>query len=289
MISLCVFSKNRPMQLDAFLKSLFHNAKYINDVYVLYTYDEEKFEEGYDIVSKTHANVKFIQEGERYWWKNQILELVSGFQPYFLWATDDSIFYRYTNITQETLRCVFEEYGAKSLNLRVGLNIKWQNHWHTQLTPEIPVSDTIVLGTERYSDIIIWDATNMSVQNDIGRVWQNDASIMPRDEYLERLEIETEWWKGKGCRALDNVAQSGNIFNPRIAASFKQSSYLNIPVNLVHLLDDGRLYADNWGKFIQQDIHSLYERFMNGERIDWQSINTEGVDCGRKEVKYTYE
>lgn len=282
MVSACIFSKNRPMQLDACLKSLFHNAKYITDVNVLYTYDDEKFEEAYETVKKTHANVTFIKETERHLWKNQILELVSNFQEYFLWGTDDSIFYRPVELTQEKLDWAFKDQGAKSLNLRVGLNIVWQNHWHTQKTPKIVVKD-------KFEDIITWDALSMGVQNDIGRVWQNDASIMPRDEYLERLNVEDGWWKGKGCRALDNVAQSGNIFNPRIAAAFENSVYLNIPVNLVHLLDDGRLYADNWGKHVRQDIHMLHDRFMDGQRIDWKAIDVSNIDCGRKEVEYTYE
>lgn len=288
MISLCVFSRNRPMQLDAFLKSLV-NAPYITDVNVLYTYDEfhdgvdMKFRDAYNIVKQEHPNINFIQEGRnRGAWKDQILTLVEGFQDYFLWATDDSLFYRPTTLTQDKLDWAFGDKGALSINLRMGLNVIWQNHWHSEKVPSFTVTD-------KHEDLIVWDATNISVNNDVGRVWQNDASIMPRELYLDRLMEETHWYKGAGCRALDNVGQSGGIFTPRIAAAFDQSAYLNVPVNLVHYLDNGRLYADNWGKFVRQDIHMLNDLFMEGKRIDWKSIDTEGLDCGRKEVEYTYE
>lgn len=304
MISCCIFSKNRPMQLDACLRSMKKNAPYITDINVLYTFYDviakykdgdlhtewTGFHDGYEIVKKEHPDVKFIQEGEelaldgdRLGWKNRILSLVEGFNKYFMWGTDDSLFYRYQEISPAMLDFVFTKQRAKSLNLRIGKNIKWQNHWHSERVPEF---EHLING--EWQDIVTWDSSNISVQNDVGRLWQNDASIMPRDEYLEKLLEEDHWYKGKGCRGLDNVAQSGGIFNPRIGACFTHSVYLNFPVNLVHVLDNGRLYADNWGKFIKQDIYSLNEKFLQGKRIDWESIDVSNVDCGRMEVEYTY-
>ena len=285
MISLCCFSKNRPLQLNAFLESVKANAPYISDVTVLYTYDNEKFKDAYIKLSRHHfmdSGVRFIKEVDnREWWKKTILDLVEGFNEYFCWATDDSLFYRPSNLTEDKVDWAFNNKGALSLNLRVGQNIKWQNHWYAEKTPEIKVLD-------RFEDIYIWDAEPLGVQNDFGRVFQNDCSIMPRDKYLERLLKEDHWYKGKGCRGLDNVAQSGGIFSPRIAAAFNESVYVNIPVNLVHLLDDGRLYADNYSRFISQDIFYLQEKFDKGLRIDWKAIDFTGLDCARKEVVYTF-
>lgn len=283
MISTCIFSKNRPMQLDACLSSLFTNAKYITDVNVLYTYDDIKFKEGYEKLIHQYKNVNFIEERyrTREEWRELIIRLVSSFNPYFCWATDDSLFYRKVELTQDKLDWSFKFQQAKSLNLRVGLNVVWQNHWHSERCPQITVKD-------RFEDVISWDSSNISVQNDIGRLWQNDASIMLRDEYLDRLVNEQHWHLGRGCRGLDNVGQSGNIFTKRIGAAFENSVYLNVPVNLVHVLDDGRLYADNWGFYHQQDIHSLQKLFDEGKRINWQAIDFSNIDCGRKEVAYEF-
>lgn len=280
------------MQLDAFLKSVKKNAQYVTDVHVLYAYDMHKdyheynnFMHGYNKLANQYKNVNFIFEGDdpndRQGWKKKILELVEGFKSHFMWATDDSLFYRKVELTQEKINWAFEKEAAVSLNLRMGENIVWQNHWHSEKIPEFEVKD-------RFEDLIVWDATNISVQNDVGRAWQNDASIMPRDLYLDRLNREEHWYQGKGCRALDNVAQSGNIFNPKFVSAFDKSVYVNVPVNLVHVLDNGRLYADNWGKFVQQDIHSLQEKFDEGKRIDWEAIDFTDLDCGRKEVEYEF-
>ncbi len=281
MISLCCFSKNRPMQLDAFLKSLV-NAPYITDTVVLYTYDDDKFEQGYNKVAGWHENVQFIKEHEdRGEWKNTILRLVESFKDYFCWATDDSIFFKHSELLLEKLNWVFKEKEALALNLRMGLNIKWQNHWYGERSLDIDIMD-------QYEDIVLWDASKYSVETDIGRVWQNDASIMPRDKYLQRLKAENHWYKGRGCRGLDNVGQSGRIFDPCLMAAFEHSVYLNIPVNLVHLLDSGRLYADNWGRFIKQDVSDLQNKFNEGLRIDWRKIDVSELECGRREAVYEF-
>jgi len=282
MISLAVFSKNRPMQLWAFLESL-KNASYISDVTVIYTYDDDAFSSGYEKVQEHYNHVFFIKEKpDRESWKNTILTLVGSFNEYFCWATDDSLFYKPSILSQDKLDWVFKEKKALSLNLRVGENIKWQNHWYAEKTPQIEVLD-------RFEDLMVWDAEPLGTQNDFGRVLQNDCSIMSRDLYLERLLIEDHWYRGKGCRGLDNIAQSGGIFSPRFATSFNESVYVNIPVNLVHLLDDGRLYADNYSRFINQDIFYLQEKFDEGLRIDWEKIDFTGLDCARKEVVYDYK
>jgi hypothetical protein len=282
MISTCIFSKNRPMQLHACLESIYQNAPYITDVNVLYTYDSPNFAEGYKILEKEFPSVLFIEEkcNNRQEWRNLILGTVVNFKnDYFCWGTDDSLFYRKVDLTQEKLDWVFNREKAKSLNLRVGLNVIWQNHWHSEMCPKIPVKN-------RLEDLISWDSSHISVQNDIGRLWQNDASIMPREEYLSFLLKEDHWYQGRGCRGLDNLAQSGGIFNPRVGAAFENSVYLNVPVNLVHVLDNGVLYADNWGHFVQQDIVTLQKAFESGYRINWQAIDVTNIDCGRKEVEY---
>lgn len=279
MISICVFSKNRACQLDAMLNSLYKNASYFSDIKVLYTHERADFAHGYDILIKEHPDVQFIKEESI---PNQVIPLVESFHPYFCWATDDSLFYMPHVVDEDKLSWVFDKQQALSLNLRVGLNIVWQNHWHSERTPSIPVSAT-------YKDLIAWDSSNISVQNDVGRLWQNDASIMPRDKYLERLKSERHWQKSRGCRGLDNVAQSGNMFARRIGAAFANSVYVNVPVNLVHLLDDGRLYADNWGKYIRQDIGVLNQVYLKGARIDWEKCDFNNLDCGRKEVEYSFK
>lgn len=277
MISACVFSKNRAMQLDAFLKSL-ENAPYITQTRVLYTTTDDEFDYAYDKLKKEHSNIEFIKEDNLH---EQVLEVVRTSHEHFLWATDDSIFYKKAELDEEKMNWAFKTKGALAFNLRMGLNIKWQNHWYGERSQPIEVAD-------RFKDVIIWDAEKYSVNTDVGRVWQNDASIMPRDMYYERLLVEPGWRNGRGVRELDNTGGCGRMFSPCFVAAFEESVYLNIPVNLVHLLNDGRLYADNWGKFHQQSVGELNELFLKGRRINWKTIDTRNLDCGRREVQYDF-
>lgn len=278
MISLCVFSKNRPMQLCAFLESLKSNTTNITDVRVLYLATNQDFEYGYSILQKDYPDVKFIPETRI---TDQVLELVSSFHEYFLWATDDSLFIKPCDISKDKLDWIFKDKKALALNLRMGLNIRWQNHWHSDTSDPINVLD-------KYKDIVLWDAEQYNVNTDVGRVWQNDASIMPRDMYLERLHIESDWKQHVGCRGLDNVGGCGRVFSPCLVTAFEHSIYLNLPLNLVHYLDDGRLYADNWGRFVQYSTDLLNTLFLMGQRIDWQKIDTGLIDCGRMEPQLTF-
>lgn len=278
MISLCVFSKNRPMQLEAFLNSMQINAPYLKDVYILYTYTDDTFKKGYDLLKDSFPEAKWILEDNL---KEQILDLVKGFQEYFLWATDDSIFYRPSNLTPEKIDWAFKKQGAMALNLRMGLNIKWQNHWFAEESVPIQVDD-------EFEDLIVYDAHKYNVNTDVGRVWQNDASIMPRDLYLAEMLKDDRWRHGIGVRELDNLGTSGRIFNPCKMVVFKESVYVNVPVNLVHLLNDGRLYADNWGKYRQYNVQDLNSRFLDGQLIDWKSADFSNLDCGRREIEYTF-
>jgi hypothetical protein len=278
-ISLCVFSKNRALQLDAFLKSLV-NAPYVDQVRVLYTTDNGNFETGYEILKGEYPHIQFIRECGFQDFNDKVIEVVDTSHEYFTWATDDSIFYRQVDLTQEKLDWVFKENTALALNLRMGLNIKWQNHWKSDRSDEIQVEKT-------FDDIVIWNADNYSVNTDVGRVWQNDASIMPRDLYLSRLRCE-DGWKVNKSRSLDGLASCGRIFQPCQMAAFRESVYLNIPVTLIHALDDGRVYADNWGHYVRYDLNNLNELFLLGGRIDWEAIDSSNLDCGRREVKYEF-
>lgn len=283
MITLCCFSRNRPMQLAAMLDSLELNAgSTFSDVRVVWKADNMKFRRGYNVVmDEWEGRVKFIEETTV---SEMAVDLVKSFNDYFCWATDDSLFYRKFNITEEMLQWAFERESAISLNLRIGTNVVWQNHWHSEKCPEIPVKN-------REHGLISWDSSNISVQNDVGRLWQNDASIMPRDMYLDRMLKENHWQNSVGCRGLDNIGQSGSVFNPRVGSSLETSVYVNVPVNLVHYLDDGRLFADNWGKFRQYPVTDLQQLFDTNVRID--VVKTleqlpDKVDCGRVELEYVF-
>jgi GT2 family glycosyltransferase len=89
-ISCVVFSKNRPLQLDATLASLDLSVSDLGQarVTVLYAASTPFFAAQYRIVGLDHPNVKFRREGD---FKSDLVELVAGL-PFVLFVVDDTIF-----------------------------------------------------------------------------------------------------------------------------------------------------------------------------------------------------
>lgn len=279
MISICIFSKDRPMQLDLCLRSIKQNAPYFTDVKVLYL-AEGKFKDGYKLVREEHPEVTFIPESTDFC--QQIWDIVHSNQEYFAWGTDDSIICKKVELGEHKLNAIFKDMGCVSIVMRVGENMKNQDHFqHNPSTPGPIVA--------RFEDMIVWDVLQCNKNYDIGRPWQNDCSIMPRDMYIERLKQETYWREHKS-KSLDYTGDSGRCFNPCLAAAFQDIIYLNIPVNLVHLREDGKALADfgNWGRQVRYDTATLNELFLAGKRIDLDALNLENVDCPRREMEYRF-
>ena len=88
-ISICIFSKNRPLQLFALIKSL----KYIHpvrDITVLYSYDKEYLPALEEIKSKT-KDINFYEDGN---FKNQVITFLNEAGPASLFLVDDIVFRR---------------------------------------------------------------------------------------------------------------------------------------------------------------------------------------------------
>jgi hypothetical protein len=91
-INIVVFSKDRAMQLDLFIRSFNHLVKdyYNYDIQVLYTYSDTKFEAGYNkLINKNNFNVRFKKEID---FKSDLLGLVNSGNPYTVFFVDDNVF-----------------------------------------------------------------------------------------------------------------------------------------------------------------------------------------------------
>ena len=84
-----VFSKNRGMQLNLCLETIFRNCDDIakkTDIYVLYKADEE-YIPGYDILKNRYKQVIFVEEKD---FKQDLLDIVSS-KKHVLFFVDDNV------------------------------------------------------------------------------------------------------------------------------------------------------------------------------------------------------
>src|SRR5882724_7571491 len=91
MIDALIFSRDRPMQLDACLRSLAENASQVGLPTVLWMATTAAFSQGYDVLRREHPDVCFVSEMQFAENKRLILRLS---RPYVLLQCDDAITYR---------------------------------------------------------------------------------------------------------------------------------------------------------------------------------------------------
>ncbi|MCX7908196.1 MAG: glycosyltransferase, partial [Ignavibacteria bacterium] len=121
-ISIVFFSKDRPMQLDAALRTFLINCK-INQKahkYVLYKVSENKYEKEYDLLKSNFPSVIFVREKD---FKNDLLNLIKG-TDYIFFSVDDSI---YTNnfSLEKILRLLDQDSSVLGFSLRLGKNTNY--------------------------------------------------------------------------------------------------------------------------------------------------------------------
>jgi len=88
-INIIIFSKNRAAQLDLLIRSLYKNFKIYNDLSVLYTYSDEYYKKGYDIVKKRYSEINWVLEKG---FKRSLIRLIHKKYPFILILTDDCFF-----------------------------------------------------------------------------------------------------------------------------------------------------------------------------------------------------
>lgn len=117
-----IFSKDRAMQLDACINSLFANCEGLNYgdlIKVLYKTSNELHEKSYNILIEEHKNVSFVKEDH---FKDDLVKIVLGsLQGIILFVTDDTIFTK--KFSKLDIReALVENPSALGISLRLGLN-----------------------------------------------------------------------------------------------------------------------------------------------------------------------
>ena len=122
MLSVIIFSKDRAMQCDVLLHSIYKHLNIDSKIVVLWTASDNKYSAGYSRLIDLHKdNVMFVRESNFY---NDVLNLldVSSHIPYTLYFADD-----YFMIRPFTYDHIFKEFENNEqilgLNLRMGKNI----------------------------------------------------------------------------------------------------------------------------------------------------------------------
>lgn len=242
-----VFSYDRPMQLYAFLQSLFSHTNDAKSIVVLYRSSKEDYAKGYLLVEKDFPTVHFVkQPNDPVSFKPIFLEILKNKTPssHIGFAVDDIIVT--DSFSFKEILSAMEEFQAHGFYLRLGSNITY-SYMENISTPPPPLK-------EWKKGIFFFRF--LEGKGDWGYPQSLDMTIFPKQQVLSDIEklsftnpnqLESSWSK-------KNHAHKRGL-------CFQRSKIVNIPVNLVQTSWKNR----NMGSYCPQELLDL---FFQGAKID---------------------
>lgn len=126
-MNIIIFSKDRPCQLELFLRSV---KKYFKEFSqynfkVLYTYSDSNFEEGYKKLFKIHNddNISYIKEGNKF--KDSLLKIIDKEKDYSIFFVDDIIFKNKFTLNSKQFKLFTLDDNILTLSLRLHNNLTY--------------------------------------------------------------------------------------------------------------------------------------------------------------------
>jgi len=249
-INIIVFSKDRALQLELFLRSFNRFVKDANkcDVKVLYTYSTDKFKEGYDIViaNKTD-NVTFLKETN---FKPDTIYLIDRHNPYTVFFVDDIIFKEPFEFFDEKMNLFISNPSIACLSLRLNKQLNYCYAESRNMNKPIFGKDNIYNWTKETGDY--------------GYPMSQDGHIF-RTNQIYQLHVDLEY---HAPNTLEGRLHTHRKKLPPLIICYDKSKIINNPINRVQFASINR--CGN----ISADY--LNDKFLEGYRIDIEPF--EGLD-----------
>jgi glycosyltransferase involved in cell wall biosynthesis len=248
-IGIVVFSKDRPLQLDATLQSLELNVKDLDlaTVRVLYTTSSPYYESQYRILRGEHPGVTWLRERD---FKADLLEL-SGSVPYLLFVVDDTLFVGEVALSA-TASVLETDRSTVGFSFRLGRNT---TYCYTLDKPQtLPVFEAAGPG------LLQFDWTHS--EHDFGYPLELSSSLYRSEDLLPLLSSLS--YKNPNTLEAALAARVGVFAGSRpMLACCEQSVAVSVPANLVQTAWGNRMDGRP-----EVTAASLGAQFGEGRRLD---------------------
>lgn len=269
MLTIIVFSKDRPLQLDLALKSIKKNIQITNTVHVIYGCSNSEYFSAYDRLICEHKDVAFINDDINDF-GNYVYKIASSkkdLEPFLMFMTDDNIVYRESATLDIDLRNIFT-LNIASLSLRLGLNI---TRTDSKLYP-------LPSFTQSKGVHLVWNRMRMLA----GSYWNYplsvDGHIFKKDLILPILKEIFIQGKLTHPNELEKMLQRYFFEVPMQMACEVHSCIVNSPNNRVQDL------CKNWfGLIFPARPNELLIQFNHHKRIDIDKLKFDVV-CPHQEI-----
>jgi hypothetical protein len=252
-----VFSRDRALQLDAFLASVsVHAPQLFTDVTILFRPSSDRHAEAYALLESEHTHVRWVRESQ---FRDDLLGVV-GDSGMTVFHTDDDVYFR----TPGPFEVRDDEV---CFSLRLGLN--------TTYSYSLDVDQRLV-GASVVGGRLAWDWRSQGA-GELSYPLAVNGHVFRGEEVCK--------WVGSAQFTNPNTLESAlQFFNsdvrPRMAC-FRHSVVVSVPANLVNETNVNR-----HGELGSAD--ELNERFLAGERIDIGAMDFSDVRAAHQEIPFVF-
>jgi hypothetical protein len=241
-----VFSKDRACQLDLFLRSF---QKYVfdsdlYDIHVLYTFSNDEFKKGYDILKEeVPSNVIFIEEKS---FKEDVLKTMNRKRMnignrFTVFFVDDDVFKEYVNLedSQEDLFWMDKRILCRSLRLYPGLIYCY------------PQGDYMTPPSFEDNGVFTW----LEEDGDFGYPYSLDGHIFRTGDILYLL-VDLNYTNPNSLEGALSRTKDRTMYK---MICYPKSIIMNNPINMVQ--------TNNPNKHGSVDATFLNKEFLNNKRL----------------------
>lgn len=272
MISAIVFSKNRALQLDLLLQSIYKNFDQCSQIKVIWKADEQH-EKSYDILFNNYCSkIMSIRQQDFY---QDVWEACRDCRNQnVIFFTDDDIIYR--EVPQLNLSYLeHDSYACYSLRLGSNINKRQMgDEWHDDPHPSFMTD----------GKCLFWSRMSVLPHSYWNYPLSVDGHIFNKNKIKNILREIFEWNKPK------TVTQTPNKLEGLMQRFFFEvgpvmicpmySCVVNSPNNRVQEEYENR--SGDQYSYCEDHLNQLY---LNGLRADIESINFGEINCPHTEIK----
>lgn len=250
MTNMLIVSKDRALQLDLLLRSMADNFKVPHITTIIYTYSDNLYKKGYDILINEYPHLKFVKETN---FREDVLNTLSRSFKYHTALCDDCVFPRRLERTKE-----FNIFDANTdilaLNYRIGPNMKVVY----QGEPETPLPV--------FTKDHIWNWQTAKT-----RAWKYSMALagqfyrmVDMVDYLPHLNFD--------CPTFIETRMMQNQINKPLQICFDESKIIALEINRVQ----DRSLTNKHG--------NITAEYLNNQWLDGMRIRKESVYCLPTEI-----
>ncbi len=250
-INAIIFSKDRPLQLDAAIRSFYFNCKDAEEakLYVLYKSSEGYYKSLYEDLNKEHPLVNFIEQTN---FKKNLIDIIKK-ELYIFFVVDDNIFTSEFSI-DEIINVLSSNPDSIGFSLRLGKNI----NYCYPLNVSMRLPETMQIKPN------ILKSCWINAEHDFGYPLEVSSSVYLTEDII-RIICDKEFNAPNSLE--ETLWQNKNIFlkdKPNVLFYYSSAAFCN-PINMVQTELPNNRVANT---LIDYSPMGLAKKFEEGNRVD---------------------